>query len=151
MMIWIALFFTTLILRLEPSHGTVVSKRNASCDDLCDPIEGAIIGEPNRTTCTNTIAHQYAACRDCLDLDPTEMEDLWESQQDYDIYLESCGSVGINLKNFTIPGAYAAFQPSNSSAQQKSSDSRSGHGGTRMLALLAGVLGAGLLDLVYTF
>ncbi|KAJ6522857.1 hypothetical protein B0H19DRAFT_1386534 [Mycena capillaripes] len=151
-MIWIALFFITLILRLEPSHGTVLSKRNATCDNLCDLTEGAIIGEPNRTTCTNTIAQQYAACRDCLDLDPTADEDLLgESQPDYDIYLESCESVGINLKNFTIPGAYAAFQASNSSGQQKSSGSRSGHGGTRMMALLAGILGAGLLDLVYTF
>jgi hypothetical protein len=58
--------------------------------------------------------------------------------------------VGINLKNFTIPGAYAAFQASNSSAQKKSSGSRSRRGGTGILVLLAGIIVAGLLDLVYT-
>ncbi|KAJ7114303.1 hypothetical protein C8R44DRAFT_740450 [Mycena epipterygia] len=55
----------------------------------------------------------------------------------------------IRVTRFLFPGGSLPriLWASNSSAQKKSSGSRSGHGGTGMLALLAVVLGAGLLDL----
>ncbi|KAJ7144100.1 hypothetical protein C8R44DRAFT_759491 [Mycena epipterygia] len=142
MFMHVFLFILSLILVVQSSHGSKVFTRDdPACDQTCNAVLPAVNGDSNSTTCTDSIAQQYATCLECSD-----MESVQDSQEDLDNYVSFCAEVGISVKEPTITGPPGSDTSATTSATKKNEAAGNvrglGIGGLVFLGVLGAVLTA---------